>query len=153
MLTLAAGQITRSSSEVFYAYSMKLNRYNNTKTGKIAKCFVIPDAILFSFLSYLSIKSIRIADRVTYSLITLVGTRVHRPQNPLTAHTPRQLSIYTTTKKTHIIFCFDMKVKDHIAWLLLFLFVLEGVTGMAPSINTDVDPNLTRCDFSRSQFN
>jgi hypothetical protein len=43
-----------------------------------------------------------------------------------------------------------LKVKEHFAWLLLFLFMLEGVTGMAPSINTDVDPNLNRCDFSRS---
>ena len=44
-------------------------------------------------------------------------------------------------------------MKDQIAWLLLALFVLEGVTGMVPSINTDVDPNWSRCDFSRCLFN
>ena len=40
-------------------------------------------------------KSIPIADRVTYSLTTLVGNWVYRPLNPLTAHTPRQPSIYS----------------------------------------------------------
>ena len=49
--------------------------------------------VFCSFILRLS-KSIRIADRVTYSLTTLVGTRVHRPQSPLTAHTPQQPSIY-----------------------------------------------------------
>jgi hypothetical protein len=44
-----------------------------------------------------------------------------------------------------------LKIKDYFAWILLALFILEGVTGMAPAINTDVDPNWTRCDFSRSR--
>ena len=41
------------------------------------------------------------------------------------------------------------QVKEHFPWILLSLFVVEGVTGMIPAINTDVDPSWKRCDFSR----
>ena len=44
------------------------------------------------------------------------------------------------------------QIKDYFPWILMSLFTIEGVTGMIPAINSDVDPNWNRCDFSRSKY-